>query len=262
MKIFRAVLILIVMAGCAGPRSAVRGAMAPDSVRARVLSSLRERNAVLKGLRGLADVRLGTSLFGARGQVAFVIQKPNRLRINTMTDFGVDQSQLALNGGTITILWPSSHRYFQGDATPESLARYVGLGLSPETVVDILLGVVPVGGDSGLAVYEAGKGGEYLVKGDGIEAKVETQDDTFIPVRYTVLSDKGRPVYRVAFTNYSKEGRPSWFADRMAAQFWKEAPSRTKARIEIDYKEIEINPKLDLKPFEIKIPNDADRVTH
>lgn len=255
-------LLVLFWSGCAGTRGAVpRGGPVSEDVRAGVLASLRERNESLRSLRGLATVRYGSALFGTRGETAFAVQGPDRLRIDGLADFGLYQSQLATDGRTLRIVWPTDRRYFEGAATPETFGRYLLVGLPPETVVGILLGEVPLGhGDEGLIV-RMGKGGRYVVTGGGLTAVVEPKDGVYLPLEYTVTDGRDRPVYRVAFTDYAQEGRPLWFADRMTARFWETAAGAPKARIEIGFKEIEINPKVDAKLFELKIPKDAEPVS-
>lgn len=259
-------LLVLCWSGCAGTRAAVPrggpGSPVSEGVRAGVLASLRERNAALGSLRGFATVRYGSALFGARGETAFAVQGPDRLRIDGLADFGLYQSQMASDGRTLRIVWPSDGRYFEGAPTPETLGRYLLVGLPLETVVGILLGKVPLGGDgdTGLSV-RMGKGGRYVLSGEGLTAVVDSKDGVYLPVEYTVANDEGRPVYRVAFADYAHEDRPLWFADRMTARFWETGASRTKARIEVGFKEIEINPKIDAKLFELKIPKDAEPVS-
>jgi hypothetical protein len=268
-RIFLAILFLA--GGCAGTRGPASGPSVPEATRHEILGALKERNEAVSALRGFATVRYGSSLFGARGETAFAVRKPDRLRIDGLADFGLYHSRLALDGRALTILWPSDNRYFEGAATPESLARYLLVGLPPETIVAILLGVVPVREDDpGLRVMTLRKGAQFIVRGERVEAVVEPRDvpagaRTYVPVQYTVTDVDGHPVYRVGFDDYSREGRPLWFADRMTARFWENGPSRTKARIDVRFKEIEVNPqinsKTDAKLFELKIPKDAQRVS-
>src|SRR5262249_2571235 len=103
--------------------------------------------------------------------------------------------------------------------------------------------------------------GDYLVKGEGLEASVEESGGEFVPQSYTVFSAERRPMYRVAFDGYSKEARPLAFADRLTVRLWKEGEGRTKARIDVVYRDLEINPKIDPKVFDLKIPNDAEPIS-
>lgn len=258
------VALVFVTAACAGPTKAVRvGPEVPEATKVRVLSALRERNGELRSLKGLASVRYGAGIFGGRGEAAFVVDAPDRARIDTLTDFGVAQSQLALNRGRLTVLWPAAFRYFEGDADAETLGRYAGIGLSPETLIGILLGKIPLGGKTDAdtpRVYESGPGA-YVVKADGLEAKVIESAGALVPESYTALSAEGRPVYRVAFDGYaSEDGRPP-FPERLAARLWKEGESRTKAKIDVEYRDLEINPKIESKTFELKIPDEAEPVS-
>jgi hypothetical protein len=235
--------------------------LVPDEVRDGILASLRERNEGLVALRGLATVRYGSPLFGVRGETAFAVSSPDRLRVDGLAEFGLYRSQMASNGRTLRILWPSEGVFFEGAASDEAFGRYLLVGLPPETIVGILLGELPLGeADSAFSVRQS-KGGRYVIAGAGLEAVVERKGGDYLPVEYTVTDGDRRPVYRVAFAGYERAGRPLWFADRISARFWERAASRTKARIEVRFQSIEINPKIDAKLFELKIPNDAERVS-
>jgi outer membrane lipoprotein-sorting protein len=248
---------------CAGTRVSTRpGREVAAETKARVLTGLKARNESLKSLKGFATVRYGAGIFSGRGEAAFLTESPNRARIDALTDFGVSQSQLALSDDRLTVFWPSASQFFEGEASPERLAAYAGVGLSPDVLVGILLGKIPLGDreDDSWRVTLS-DAGDYRVKGEGLEVTAQEIGGEFVPQSYTVFSAEGRPVYRVSFEGYSKDGRPVNFADRVTARMWKEGESRTKARIDVVYRDLEINPKVDPKVFELNIPNDAQRVS-
>jgi outer membrane lipoprotein-sorting protein len=71
------------------------------------------------------------------------------------------------------------------------------------------------------------------------------------------LNAEGRPVYQISLENCS-----NGFADRLTARLWKEGESRSKVRIEIEYRDLEINRKVDGKVFDLKIPDHAQRISN
>lgn len=261
MKKGLAALLILLAAGCAGTRGRVAGPAVPGPLRSEIVASLVARNAALNALRGEATVRYGGKVFGARGETAFALSRPGRLRIDGLAEFGVYSSQLALSGNALTILWPSDNRYFSGAASPEAFARYVLIGLPSETIVNILAGAMPVRADDpGLRVAAKGRG-VFIVRGERVESVVEARGSDYVPLRYTVTDLDGAPIYQVNFAEYEKSDGTPWFANKMTARFWDNGPSRTKARIEVTFKDLEINPKLDDKLFELKVPKDAERVS-
>lgn len=261
MKKVLVALTLMFAAGCAGTRGRIAGPAVPEPLRSEIVASLVARNATVNALRGEATVRYGGKVFGARGETAFALKRPARLRIDGLAEFGVSSSRMAVNGRALTILWPADNLYFDGDASPEAFARYVLIGLPAETIVNILAEVVPVRADDpGLRVASKGTG-VFGVRGDRVEALVEARGGDYLPSSYTVTDEDGAPIYRVSFSGYEKTGDRPWFANKMSARFWENGPSRTKARIEVTYKDLEFNPKLDDKLFELKVPKDAERVS-
>lgn len=259
MKKVGAILFLLLAAGCAGTRgpSAVRSVS--EALRDRMVASLVQRNEAVRSLRGEATVRYGGKVFGLRGETAFALTKPDRLRIDGLAEFGVYSSQLALKGDALTILWPTDQLYFSGEAAPETFGRYLLIGLPSETVLNILAGAVPLRGDDPeLRVVSKGRN-FFAIYGTRLEVLVDERGGALRPVSYTVTDSQGAPVYRVAF-EYDPQAEGE-FPRKLSARFWENGPSRTKARVEIEYKDVEINPKLEDKLFTLKIPKDAEPVS-
>lgn len=256
MKRFSIFLILFfLIGGCAGTRGpSERFDPLSQTLRHEALESLKRRNESLKGLRGMATVRYGSKLFGARGETAFALQRPTRLRIDGLSDFGLYSSQLALKDGGVVILWPTDNVYFQGEATPEVMRRYLLVQLPPNKIIEILLGVIPLEDEEVYRVSVLHKGRQLLLRGRIGEVIVEPNQGAYLPIQYTSYDGEGEKRYQVSYSEYEQgTGVPG----RLSARFWD-----PHARIEVQYKELEVNPAFDKAVFQIRVPREARRVEY
>ncbi|HLK10746.1 MAG TPA: hypothetical protein VKW76_05160 [Candidatus Binatia bacterium] len=128
---------VVLVAGCAlrGPRVEVRPATVDE-----LLGALTARRAALTSLRARAQVRTGLARLWTRE--AIVVQRPNDVRIDVLSPFG-----LALALGTDgSVLWaypPAEGTRYEGPATPANLARFLGTPVAVGDLADILLGLPP-----------------------------------------------------------------------------------------------------------------------
>lgn len=125
-------------AGCPGRVQLPRPATSIDPT--RLLSDLDAQRSVVGGLRARAKLRSGVAGIWAREAV--VVERPRSVRVDVLSPFG-----LALAVGTDgSLLWvypPSEGVRYEGMATPENLARFFGIQVAIEDLVDILLGLPP-----------------------------------------------------------------------------------------------------------------------
>src|SRR5579883_2643776 len=128
---------VVLVGGCAlrGPRVAVRPATVDE-----LLGAITARRAALASLRARAQVRTGLARLWTRE--AIVVQRPNAVRIDVLSPFGLT---LAL-GTDGTVLWaypPAEGTRYEGPATPANLARFLGTPVAVGDLAAILLGLPP-----------------------------------------------------------------------------------------------------------------------
>lgn len=248
MKRFLALLAFGWLCGCAGvSKTAVKPMDARMlALRHETIASLRERNVSLHSLKGMAAVRYGSKLFGVKGDTAFALQRPEDLRIDALSDFGSFASQVIFSNGRLLILWPSKNRYFSGAADREAVERFLRIGLDGDQVVDLLLSCVPLEPEEDYRVARADEKG-IVLRGESGELDLIRSEERTLPQRYLAFDGKGRELYRVTYSDY-QEGFP-----RTLAAVFREP----KSQIEVLFKDVELNPKMDKKVFEQRIPPDA-----
>lgn len=256
------ILSLLFFASCAGISARVSGRpvgrveSASPALRHEVFESLKARNDSLRSLRGMATVRYGSSLFGIRGETSFAVSRPERLRIDGLSDFGAYTSQFVLRDGDLTILWPADGSYYQGKADRDAMNRYLRVDVSPEEAVNILMGLVPLEEEEGYVVRELHAGHQVLLRDRAGEVVAERKEGGYVPVRYTAMDEKGRRDYVIDYSNYrTTDEEDRMLAGRIEARFF-----GPKSRIQVDYQNVDVNPKIEGRVFQIEIPPDATRI--
>jgi hypothetical protein len=98
-----------------------------------------------------------------RGSTLFVTSRPDRVRFDVFSPFGVNLSTLTSNGSEFALLDFTSKRFFVGPARECNVARFLHVPVPPHALVTLLAGEAPVlVHDSAGAAIEW-SGGAYVV---------------------------------------------------------------------------------------------------
>jgi hypothetical protein len=222
------------LGGCALLRSGTGGVQATSA--AALLESIAVRRATVGSLRARARVKAG--LAGVWTREAVLVQRPESVRMDVMSPFGLALA-IGAEGRVLWVYPPSRGVRYEGEASAENLARFLGAPVTVPDLVDILLGVVPVRA----AIAEprvALTGEEYAVTvdfADGVQT-LWFSSTTLDLVRAEEARD-GVVAMRVAFGDY-KDGFPH--AIEVSAPLSGQAASMA-------YDEVERNPTLDAALF-------------
>ncbi len=133
------VVVVLALAGCALIRPAAPPIIGGVSTE-QLLDGLAARRAALTSLR--ARARLKAGLAGMWSRQAVLVQRPGEVRMDVLSPFGL---ALAL-GAQRDLLWaysPAEQVRYEGEASPQNLARFLGAPVSVGDLVDILLGLPP-----------------------------------------------------------------------------------------------------------------------
>jgi outer membrane lipoprotein-sorting protein len=117
----------------------------PEPVSAEtLLAGLDARSAAIRTFRALAEMRY----VGPRDKLAakqvVVVERPNRLRIEMMSAFGVSL-QIASDGERVCAYHRGEQTYYRGRATTQNLTRFTRLDLGLPDIVDLVTGLPPHG---------------------------------------------------------------------------------------------------------------------
>ena len=251
-------LLSLFFLGCAGTLERPQTVQETGTIRHDIVSALQKRNLSVASFKALAKIHYGPRLFGATGQAVILLKRPFYLRVDGLSDFGIQDPQIVLNHGDMIIYWASTNRYFKGLAGPEEMESFLHLSLSPDLLIQLLSGVIPLEEETSYVLLRDKKTGETLLKGNSSEVTVHFfEEEQVLPVRYLLTDSDGSRRYQIEYSSYEKADG-FWMPRKLKAQFWD-----PKLKVEIDFDEIHVNPeepKIDRSLFEINIPADALKI--
>lgn len=132
-------LLLMVCGGCAvAPKTADRTRFVSAQGALEHAAARMPADAVLQAL---ADVLVTTP----EGEVhplrlALLMQKPASLRVEAVPFFGPPSFFLTISERTLRVFLAGNRTFYTGRATPENVARHLGVNLAPEELVAVLTG--------------------------------------------------------------------------------------------------------------------------
>jgi hypothetical protein len=109
-----------------------------------------------------------------RGTVLMFAERPNRVRIDAMTQFG-PAAMLTADGGRFAFTDLKENRYLEGETCPYNIARFLGVRLSAEQATALLLGetLLPEGIESVKSSVGCTSEGNYLITLRTADGKLE-----------------------------------------------------------------------------------------
>lgn len=172
---------------------------------ARLLDGVEARRAARTSLRARARLKAGVAGLWTRQVV--LVQRPSEVRMDVMSPFGL---VMAL-GTQRDLLWaysPSDQVRFEGAASPDNLARFLGAPVSVGDLVDILMGLPPARVASRPPTLERSPDAMWLVvlPVEGGEQRVWFDPATLEPRRAEERRN-GVVTFTVAFDEY-RDGFP------------------------------------------------------
>jgi len=204
---------------------------------------------------GRARVKVTSPSLSGTVTELIAAEKPDRLHLETLDFFGNPAAVLVAAGGRFALHDARGKVFYRGPATPENISRLLPFDLPVEELVMILCGSAPllpgtpleVGTQDGLVLLTIGLGdvGQRLALGE--QATV-----VWSRLRREVTAGSppavANPGYDLAFDH---------FVDRGGVRFPNaldvDAPAG-KARVELSWRDIEVNGALDRGLFQLAQP--------
>jgi outer membrane lipoprotein-sorting protein len=241
-------------AGCATLRARLPTATSiePSAVSADdLLRIVDERSASLHTFRALAQMHYVGPKDSLAVKQIVVVARPNRLRIEMMSAFGV-VLQVASDGEVISAYHRGERTFYHGRATAENLSRFTRLALDLRDIADLLVGLPPertrVGHPS--LTFERPLGWwkvSTALEGGGTLA-IWFEPDSLLPVRALEADAQGTALYIASYEAYSQvAGR------QIASDVRFEAPAEG-TKIDLRYSNITVNAELPASLFSFEAP--------
>jgi hypothetical protein len=228
--------------------------LAPDDPQPRLLlenwiESAGERHA-LRGRARLAVDREDGAIH-LRGKQLVLLERPSRLRVEILGFLNQSQAVLVTDGDHFEVYRTHDQSYESGAVDDRLLWNEVGILLSPEEAVAVLLGAPTIAPD----LYPAGavRDGDGYIRIDLADADgVLRQRVSFDPAgplrRFELLDSRGDAVWTAQFSEYRDVDGIS-FAHVVSLDV---AAGMTHA--EIAFRDLELNPALSPELFRLRLP--------
>ena len=226
---------------------------------AALLDQVRAAQARVQRVRGSARVRITSPDLSGTVTEFVAAEKPDRVHLETLDFFGNPAAVLVAAGGRFAFLDHRAGAFYRGDATPENISRLLPVTMPVEELVTILCGSAPllpgraleVGVEGGLVLLTIGLGdvGQRLAVGEG--SAVEWSRIRRWEVGPGGAPRELAPAYDLVFTA---------FQDLAGLRFPREVQldaASARSRVELYWRDLEVEPKLDARLFRLEPPRGA-----
>jgi hypothetical protein len=240
------------MVGCAtvSPPPAQPPLPAKQWQTGELINSLGERHKQFRSLRALARLDYAGPDGKGNVQEAVLVQRPDRLRLETLTFLGAVLI-VTVNDREIIGYHPREGIFVRGPRTKENLLRYTQIPLELNEMTALLLGLPPV--DTGAPLRQEGTA--LVFSPNGRKQDVVTfEAQTPVPTKWERFNDAGAVELSAHFSDYvSTPVGP--FPSRIQI----EAPLQ-KRKLEIRYQQPELNASLPPEIFTQEKPAHAEEL--
>lgn len=220
----------------------------PEWEAAQLIGSLKQRNESFRTLRALAQIDY-TGPEGRHGfQEAVIVQRPDRLRLDTLTILGAILIFTA-NPNEMIGYHPREGVFVRAAPTPENLRRYTQIPLALPQATTLLMGLPPV--DPGAAWQQ---NGNTLAAGANGRDVLRFESHEPVPTRWERYNGAGELELSAQFADYI--GTP---AGLFPQTILLEAHLQ-KRKLGIRYKDPEFNSAIPTEHFTQQIPGHAKEV--
>lgn len=250
-RVALALASLLVLMGC--PRRPLefgpRGRLTDPSI---ILSALEQRREAVKSVQGEARAALTTPEGSGKLTQFIAAEKPDRIRLESISFFGDPLAVLTSNGQQFALHDVKQNVFFEGEASAENVSRLIPLRLPPSELVSMVLGVPPMPASPqtvGFDVNEKDRGYELTVT-DGSQTEVLLFDTLSLrPMRVDMARRAGLSPYRAEFDDYDEKLNLPNVVRLIAPD--------GKTRVELKWREREVNGSIEPEVFLQEVPEGA-----
>lgn len=178
---------------------------------APVLARLAERTRALQSLSGMLSLEVWRGDERVRLRQLLLFQRPDRLRVDTLSPFDQPLAMMASDGQVVTIYSLENKRFEQGPATQAHLARLLRLPLTGEELTSVLAGGVPIppgaattldwDDEAGAWVLAVGQAGTERGPPRGRHQRILLEPQAFRVIEIRTFQDD-RLVFQARFGDY------------------------------------------------------------
>ncbi len=221
-----------------------------------ILQRLNDRQQALRGLKGLAQVKVSLAQRNFSTHELFLVHRPASLRMELLGPLGTPQFYLITDGRDLKIYNPGENRYYYGQATANHLFAalpFVPLPLTPEEAVALLLGGLPLKNWENVSIGRDQRESLWILHLSSASSG-ESQRLWIHPQSFQIMrADLNRPGLSAHLT-FSDFREIEGFSFPQRIQF---AAAEPQVQILIAYEEPELNPPWEEQMFQLPAPRGA-----
>lgn len=255
MKLLWLFAALLALTGC--PHRVEFGPQGEITDAKQMLALLAKQDTRFVTMQGDAKFKVESPQVSGTVSQYLAVTRPAGLHIETFNFFGKPLSVLVSDGDHFQFYDAEKNVFYEGDATPEVMSRFIPLQLAPEEAVALMLGQVPrVPAQDGKLVVNAEKHRYELTleaqSTGGLIRQVLFIDTKTLDVQRSAIT--GANAYNLALDDYK---------DEPGGRFPHEITLEAKAsNITLTYKyaDVKVNAAPDLSLFHMDAPPSAKRV--
>jgi len=244
-------LLFVSFAGCAhlSPPASLPSECPPASM---LVGSLRA--SAPPALKGIAKIKVASPKETFSVKELIVAQKPNLLRLETLSPLGQPGFYAATDGQDLFIFDPSENTFYRGGATRRNLALIIPLKMDVEEMVSILRGDVSLIDYNHDGLHCTVREGGYAVRLEGRDQST-TQVLTFsqkdLKVVASEIYESHSLTCAVNYADYEM-AENTHFPREITVSL----PSE-QTTVRINYKKLEFLPEVDSALFRLSAPQGA-----
>jgi hypothetical protein len=245
----RCLLVLVaILAGC--PPAHVERPYAPPTA-AELVQALQARAAQLRTLRADARVdHMGDGGERVKLSVAMLLERGGKLRLEAESPLGGALATLVSDGQRFQLLDVRANRFLVGAAEPCNVARLIRVWLSPDDVVQVLMGGAPLGGEPTGVRWDPSNGGREVLElrtpdGGRQTISLDARERRWDVVAAERKDAEGKTLWRLEHDDFQTEG-----GVRLPMKTYVEEPPH-HADVKIRYRSVE--PNVATKPEQLHL---------
>jgi outer membrane lipoprotein-sorting protein len=217
-----------------------------------ILALFQSREERLKGLQGVADLKLSSPAGPYHGKEILSVELPNRFRVESVNFMGFSDLVLCSDSGELDLYLPSEGKIIRARLMAEGLAEISGVKIPIPQMLRIFMGLPPFPVDGKIAASIClGKSREPLweQKGAGDLQQRLWIDERAGTVREGEVLDGGVLWFSYRFADYREvTGFLIPFALEIRMQ-------EAGAEIFLSYRDITLNPVIEEETFRLILPS-------
>jgi len=249
--LFQLITLVMGLAGCAtvAPPEAPKPPV-PDWESSTLIETMKQRSDKFRTLRALAQVDYAGPEGNHGFQEAVIVQRPDRLRLETLTFLGAILI-FTTNDKEMIGYHPREGVFVRAQPTRDNLRRYTQIPLELQEVTMLLMGLPPV--DVSASWEQQGNTLIFSSKGRKRDVLV-FQSHQPVPTKWERFNDDGNIEFSAEFSDYIASAS-GLFPCAIVAQ-----AHGQKKRVSIRYKEPDFNATIPPEQFSQQIPAHAKEV--